>query len=140
MEWRHATTQDVPVLAEFNHQLIADEGHRNPMNVDQLAQRMVDWLNSEYTAVLFLDSDEVVAYALFRPHELDRVYLRQLFVVRHRRRQGLGRQAMRLLREEIIPPTKPIILEVLATNAPGRAFWSAAGFREYAITLELPPK
>ena len=31
MEYRFATDSDLDLLAEWNHQLIRDEGHRNPM-------------------------------------------------------------------------------------------------------------
>jgi hypothetical protein len=35
MTYRRATTNDCPRLAELNHQLIRDEGHRNRMTVPQ---------------------------------------------------------------------------------------------------------
>src|SRR5215468_2732123 len=97
MNFRRATLDDCALLAELNHQLIRDEGHRNKMTVSELEQRTRGWLASEYAAILFEDGGEVVAYALYRddPEEL---YLRQLFVVRNRRRQGIGREAVELLR------------------------------------------
>ena len=53
MQYRFATLADVRFLAELNHQLIRDEGHRNSMDVDQLAHRMYGWLSSgEYRAVI----------------------------------------------------------------------------------------
>jgi hypothetical protein len=53
MTYRIATANDVALLAEMNHQLIRDEGHRNPMAVPELHGRMKAWIESEYTAVLF---------------------------------------------------------------------------------------
>jgi hypothetical protein len=50
--YRIATQADVPLLAELNHQLIRDEGHSNPMTVPQLAERMSNWIEGEYTAIL----------------------------------------------------------------------------------------
>ena len=99
MTFRYARPDDSSLLAELNHQLIRDEGHRNRLTVPELEQRMSGWLSSEYRAVLFEDSWETVAYALFheKPEE---IYLRQLFVVRHRRRQGLGREAVGILRSQ----------------------------------------
>src|SRR5678815_350483 len=96
MTFRFATLDDCPRLAELNHQLIRDEGHRNPMTVAELEQRIRGWLAGEYRAVLFEDAGEVVAYALFR-EQLEEIYLRQLFVVRHRRSQGIGRRAVEIL-------------------------------------------
>ncbi len=41
MELRKANIEtDLENLAEMNLSLIADEGHSNPMNVDQLGERM----------------------------------------------------------------------------------------------------
>jgi len=37
LAWRYASSADLGLLAEWNHQLIRDEGHRNPMTVEQLA-------------------------------------------------------------------------------------------------------
>ena len=54
MPYRIATAEDSPMLAELNSQLIRDEGHRNPMTIAQLEERMRGWLTSgEYRAVLF---------------------------------------------------------------------------------------
>lgn len=53
-----------------------------------------------YRAVLFDLGGEVVAYALFRESPTE-IYLRHLFVARGRRRQGIGRQAVEVLRASI---------------------------------------
>ena len=138
MTYRLATADDRPLLAELNHQLIHDEGHRNPMTVPELEQRMRRWLEGEYVAVLFEDAGEVVAYALYRERP-DEIYLRQLLVVRRRRREGLGKQAMRLLRAEIWPQTKRLTVEVLVANTAGVAFWRSVGYRDYSLQLEIMP-
>ncbi len=139
MTFRGATPGDCPVLAELNHQLIRDEGHRNAMTVPELEQRMRDWLTGKYRAVIFEDGDEVVAYALYR-EQLEEIYLRQLFVVRNRRRQGLGRRAVEILRSEIWPNNKRLTVDVLVTNKTARAFWRAVGYVDYSLTLEFLPK
>ena len=138
MTFRGATPGDCPVLAELNHQLIRDEGHRNAMTVPELEQRMRDWLTGKYRAVIFEDGDEVVAYALYR-EQLEEIYLRQLFVVRNRRRQGLGRRAVEILRSEIWPNNKRLTVDVLVTNKTARAFWRAVGYADYSLTLEIFP-
>jgi len=136
---RGAAAADCGLLAELNHQLIQDEGHCNPMNVAQLEQRMRDFLESDYRAVVFEQRGEIVAYALYREQPQE-IYLRQLFVVRGRRRQGIGRQAMRLLRSEIWPETKRLTVEVLAANHPALAFWHAVGYADYSLMLEITPE
>src|SRR5258707_8952293 len=102
MNFRPATAADCALLAELNHQLIQDEGHRNPMTVPELEHRMRGWLDAEYRVIIYEDADEAVAYALFR-EQLEEIYLRQLFVVRHRRREGLGRRALEILQSEVWP-------------------------------------
>src|SRR5437867_12264726 len=131
MKFRQATADDCPLLAELHHQLIRDEGHRNRMSVPELEQRMRNWLAAEYTAVVFEDIGEVVAYALFR-EQADEIYLRQLFVVRHRRRRGIGRQAVQTLRSNIWPKTKRLTVDVLVANKDATAFWRALGYTDYS--------
>src|SRR4030095_14188811 len=115
MTFRRATLDDCALLAELNHQLICDEGHRNRMTVPDLEQRMRGWLASEYAAIIFEDGSEVVAYALYR-EQAEEIYLRQLFVVRPRRRQGIGRHAVEILRSKIWPATKRLTVDVLVQN------------------------
>jgi GNAT superfamily N-acetyltransferase len=137
---RQATRADCALLGALNRQLIQDEGHRNPMTVPELVKRMRTWVGRrEYTAELFEEGGEVVAYALYR--ELpDQIYLRHLFVARGRRRQGVGRQAMQLLFSECWTPGKRLTVEVLCANTGGVAFWKAMGYREYSLCLEIMPQ
>lgn len=121
MTFRRATLDDCALLAELNHQLIRDEGHRNRMTVPELEQRMRGWLSSEYAAVIFEQGAEVVAYALFR-EPAQEIYLRQLFVVRSRRRQGIGRQAFEILRSKFWPANKRLTVDVLVQNTAAVAF------------------
>ncbi|HWC59555.1 MAG TPA: GNAT family N-acetyltransferase [Verrucomicrobiae bacterium] len=129
---------DCALLAELNHQLICDEGHRNKMTVRELEQRMGGWLQSEYKAVLFEDAGETVAYALFR-EQPEEIYLRQLFVVRNRRRKGVGRGAMDILRQQIWSKNKRLTVEVLTKNTAAVQFWRAVGYQDYSLALEILP-
>jgi len=138
MDYRFATEDDLDLLAEWNHQLIRDEGHRNPMDVPQLRERMRGWLAEEYRAVMFTVDAVPVAYALYRESE-NEVYLRQFFVDRGHRRQGLGREAIRLLQAELWPTDKRWTVEVLTDNVPAVAFWRAVGYADYCLTLEMLP-
>jgi predicted acetyltransferase len=138
LTYRRATLNDCARLAELNHQLIRDEGHRNPMTVPELEQRMKSWIASEYTAVIFEEGGAEVAYALYgeQPEE---IYLRQLFVVRHHRRQGIGRRAVEILRSEIWPKQKRLTVGVLVGNTAAITFWRSVGYKDYSLTLEIRP-
>jgi predicted acetyltransferase len=136
MTCRRATLDDCAVLAELNHQLIRDEGHRNPMTVLELEQRMKGWLSSDYHAAMFEDGGAFVSYALYR-EQPEEIYLRQLFVVRQRRRQGFGRRAIEILRSEIWPKGKRLTVKVLLTNTRALTFWRSVGYKDYALTLEI---
>ena len=139
MTFRTATLDDCSRLAELNHQLIQDEGHRNRMTVPELEQRMRGWLAGDYRAVIYEADGEVVAYALFREQESE-IYLRQLFVVRHRRSQGLGRQAVGILRSQIWPRNKRLTVEVLTANSRAVSFWRSVGYADYSLSLEILPE
>jgi GNAT superfamily N-acetyltransferase len=139
MQYRIAIAGDYALLAELNSQLIRDEGHRNPMTTAQLEERLRGWLASgAYQALLFEEHHEVVAYALFRETEAE-VYLRQFFVVRHRRGEGLGRRAMHEL-FTLWPRHKRWTVSVLVTNVAGIAFWRAMGYTDDELTLEIMPR
>jgi ribosomal protein S18 acetylase RimI-like enzyme len=140
MNYRFATLDDVPILTRMNRQLVEDEGHRNRFKPDAwFEERMRGFLTGGYDAVLFELAGEVVAYALYTDHpdHSDTIYLRQIFVDRARRRRGIGREAMRLLEEEIWPQGKRLTVEVLVGNQVARAFYEAVGFREYSLELEI---
>lgn len=135
MRYRLASPEDSEQLAQMNLRLIADEGHRNPMGIPQLAERMAGWLRGEYQAVLFEEYNTPVGYALFR-HEPEFVYLRQLFVVPARRRQGIARNALSWLWANAWQSMPRLRIDVLVGNAAGREFWHSVGFTEYCITME----
>ena len=140
VRWTRATVNDSRLLAEMNSRLLEDEGHRNRgMSLTDLDRRMAGWLSSgEYQAVLFR-TDLPVAYALFRLDDPE-VFLRQFFVEREQRRQGIGRAAFAILRNYVWTPSSRVTLEVLVHNVAAQAFWRAVGFRDYAVEMELPPE
>ena len=137
LSWREASDSDLGLLAEWNHRLIRDEGHRNPMRVEQLLERMKTWLSGEYRAVLFTEEETCVGYALFK-QEADSVYLRQFFIRRDLRRRGLGRGAFTILRG-IWPTDVRLTVDVLCANHGGVAFWRSVGYQDYCLTLEIMP-
>jgi predicted GNAT family acetyltransferase len=139
LNFRRATLNDCALLAELNHQLIRDEGHRNRMTVPKLEQRMKGWLASEYAAALFENDGEVVAYALYR-EQPEEIYLRQLFVVPNQRRKGIGKRAVKILRSKFWPKNKRLTIEVLVQNEAAIAFWRVVGYKDYSLTLEIFPE
>jgi GNAT superfamily N-acetyltransferase len=135
--FRPASLADAPALGRLNHLLIRDEGHRNPMGECELVERMRAWLADDgYEALLGFDGDDLVAYVLWRD-EPDCVYLRQIFVQREHRRQGVARHLMLSVFERW--PDKRLVVDVLAGNARALAFWRRMGYRDYAVMLERLP-
>ena len=109
------------------------------MTVPKLEQRMRKWLSGEYCAVIFEDDNEVLAYALYR-EQPEEIYLRQLFVVPHRRGQRLGHRAIEILRNEFWPTTKRLTLDVLVSNERAIKFWRSVGYADYCLTPEILPE
>ena len=108
------------------------------MTITELQQRIRGWISDEYRAVIYEDGGEVVAYALFR-EQVEEICLRQLFVVRHRRSQGIGRRAVEILRSQVWPKTKRLTVEALAANKRAISFWRSVGYTDYALSLEILP-
>jgi len=138
MNYRLATSYDASLLGRLNHELIQDEGRRNPMTVTELTERMLGWLGKDYRAVIFERKAEPIAYALFSEDE-DRVHLRQFYVQRVNRRCGVGVQCMQLLFSEVWSPDKRITVDVRCHNEAGIAFWRSLGFTDYMLTMEAYP-
>ncbi|MGD0174919.1 MAG: GNAT family N-acetyltransferase [Anaerolineales bacterium] len=141
MEYRFASTEDVPQLARMNRELTEDENHRNRLRpVSWFEERMRGFLSGSYRAVLFERDGRVLAYALYTEQieNSDTICLRQLFVDRSCRRQGVGREVMRILLEEIWPAEKRITVGVLYGNQTAIDFYRAIGFQPYSIEMELP--
>jgi len=135
--FRVATAADLPQLASWNQQLIEDEGHDNTMSLEELEARMRTWLTTDYQALVFEDptTPTPAAYALFRITP-EWIHLRQFFVARDRRRRGIGARAVALLRAEVFPPGKSVIVEAMAWNRAALSFWRAVGFADRYVGLE----
>jgi ribosomal protein S18 acetylase RimI-like enzyme len=134
---RTATHGDVAALAAMNAQLIRDEGHRNAMSLSELGERMTEWLASDYSAAIAELDARPVGYVLWR-HDTDHVYLRQLFVDPAFRRRKVGSGLLGDLRARLEGRASRLRIDVLIENESGRAFWQAAGFKDYCMTMEMP--
>ena len=106
---RPADEADLPLLAQMNKRLIEDEGSRNPMSLDQLAERMRGWLLGDWEVKLFATDAGVVGYAVYQARRDEYfpdqtiVYLRQFYIEREMRGQGLGTAAFRALGGRAFP-------------------------------------
>ncbi len=136
MELREANLEfDLENLAEMNHSLISDEGHRNTMSVPQLRERMEAWLGAEYEAQIIIVDGNIIGYCLWRESP-EYIYIRQLFIKPDFRRKGFGRNAIRWLRKNKWNNNLTVRIEVLIGNEPGIEFWRGMGFKDYCITME----
>jgi predicted acetyltransferase len=140
---RTPTEFDLPILAQMNKQMIKDEGSRNPMSLEQLEQRMRNFLNEGWTVDLLINEGNIAGYTLYQfqcdSYDPDQtvVYIRHFYIVRDQRQRGLGRQAIQVLRQNRFPANSTITLDVLSANPGGQAFWSSLGFEPYSTTLKL---
>lgn len=136
LSFRTAVDADMPALAELNRQLQIDEEHRNRMELSELVPRMTRWCTSEgYEAVLFERDGKTAGYALFR-RDPEHFYLKQFFVCRDVRRQGIGRAAIEWLAANVWQSAPAVYLDVLVNNQRGVDFWRAVGFADYCVTME----
>lgn len=135
LKFRFATESGAPWLAKMNQELILDEGHRNKMTLPELEQRMLDFLQNEYDAVIASLGQNDIGYALYK-QDPEWLYLRQIFVIKPMRRKGIGRKFIEWLRNNPWKECKRIRTDVLVDNVAGIYFWKAVGFKEYCVTME----
>ena len=136
MEFRFASADDASALGRLNADLIRDEGHRNPMTVAELEDRMRAWLEGEYEAAVCESEGSPVGYALYL-RESDHVYLRQLLVREVDRRRGIATALLQWLWSHAWTNIERVRVEVLIGNSEGLAFWRAVGFSDYCVTLDM---
>ncbi|SNT37994.1 Acetyltransferase (GNAT) family protein [Asanoa hainanensis] len=119
----------------MNRHLIEDQRHHSTATDADLEARMRRWVSGDQYAVALIERDGLpVAYAVWRDDE-DGIYVRQFFVSRDHRREGLGRVGFAALVDGW--GDKPVKLDALVHNERGLAFWRALGFRDYSLILSL---
>ena len=121
-------------LAEMNKRLIEDEGHSNPMNIQQLVQRMYEWLRGDYRGYLALENNTAVAYCLYRD-DGEYYYLRQLYVEREWRRRGVATRFLDWMYQQVWID-KRVRLDVLSHNEGAIAFYRKYGFTIGCLSME----
>lgn len=133
-----AGVADAAVLADMNWRLIEDEGHTNPMNIQQLTDRMLQWLLGEFSAYIAFEESVPVAYCIYRD-EGDFFYLRQLYVERGHRREGLATELLDWMFANVWKDRR-VRLEVLANNAHAIRFYENYGFVIGCHRMEMQSK
>ncbi|NIK80027.1 putative acetyltransferase [Paenibacillus castaneae] len=141
-----ATEQHLEQLALMNKQLIEDEGSLNEMTHSELLLRMQEWLKGDWQIDLLLKDEAVVGYALYRFNEHaikasnTEIYLRQFFIKRECRNQGLGIAGVQLLLKNRFSSANAIVIDVLESNPKGMNFWKKASFHSYYTNMRLEKK
>jgi len=133
LEIKECALEDVALLAEMNKQLIEDEKSNNSMDIAQLKNRMMDFLNTGYKAFFFMVNNEIVGYALCDMTKEPK-YLRQFFIKREERRKHYGKLAFKNLLDKI--ETREIEIDVLKWNEAGLKFWGNLGFEEQSKRMK----
>ena len=139
MQYQKAGLKDSQALAKMNRRLIVDSKHRNPMKLSQLNRRMRRWFQAGYHAYFFKEDDQVVGYCVFIK-EKEYLYIRQFYIERTARRQGLGQEAFQWLRRHIWKKEHRLRMDVLVGNKAAIGFWKSVGFKDYCLTMERDGK
>ena len=134
MTINRAEASDVKELADLNRQLIEDEQHPNPMTRDELAERMIRWMEEGYTCYVARSGGVSAGYCLFRD-DGKHYYLRQLFVARACRRRGIATALLDWMYAHVWSG-KPVRLDVFAHNEEAVAFYRGYGFRVAVLRME----
>jgi predicted acetyltransferase len=139
---RKATHDDIDSLTEMNKHLIEDEGSRNPMNFAQLKERMMKMLDDIWKILVISQDGEEIGYMVYKvtPDEYfpekSELYIRQYFVKRNHRSNGIGAEAFNKISSEYFPEEAVWTLDVLEVNPKGRRFWEKVGFKPYLTHMK----
>ena len=135
---RAARADEFERLVAWNVELVRDEGNDSGLTAADIEPRLREWLATDYRASVFEVDGEPFGYAIHR--ELaDITHLRHFHVEARFRRRGLGRQAVAILRNEVFPRDRRLLVEALVSNTAGIAFWEAVGFAKRYVGLQIAP-
>jgi len=137
MQIKNCSFEDILSLAEMNQQLIEDEKAETNLNMQQLEERMKEFISSEYRAFIFYENKKIIGYALCNMFKKP-VYLRQFFICRGERRKGYGKQAFNELLDYL--NIREIDIDVYAWNKTGVAFWKSLGFEKRCYSMRYKSK
>ncbi len=123
---------DLLALAQMNKFLIEDEQADVDLTIDELKDRMKDFIVTDYTAYVFYENKNILGYALVALKE-DPVYLKHFFINRAFRRKGFGTKAFKELMKYL--KLTAIDIEVFDWNEIGMQFWNSLGFEPRYIRM-----
>jgi ribosomal protein S18 acetylase RimI-like enzyme len=132
MELIKCTEDNIPFLAELNKQLYEDEKNDKIPSLEDIKATLRFAIQQNSIAYLFVESNEIVGYALVRLQPSP-YYLSHFFICKNMRRKHLGTAAFQLLMSEL--NTDSIDLDVFYWNERGQAFWRSLGFKERCIIM-----
>ncbi len=118
----------------MNKHLIEAEKSNNKLSIEELENRMIEFLSNEYEAYFFVNENTIIGYALVK-HNVTPLYLRHFFIKEEYRRRYYGTIAFKELLSYL--GVKSIDIEVLPWNERGIKFWSSIGFKEISRCMRL---
>jgi ribosomal protein S18 acetylase RimI-like enzyme len=130
---KECSLTDIETLAKLNKMLIEDEKAENKMNLNQLKERMKNFLTNDYKAYYFYEENKILGYALCNLNKAP-IYLRQFFINRDERHKGYGKESFRKLLEYI--KTDEIEIDVYVWNNIAIKFWESLGFKNKYIRMK----
>ncbi|QQO10365.1 GNAT family N-acetyltransferase [Breznakiella homolactica] len=122
---QECSSEDIPILAMMNKQLIEDEKAENVMTISELEKRMREFLRSNYKAYYFKENLNTIGYALCNISK-DPIYLRQYFIKQEYRNKGYGKESFKNLL--LYLNKTEIEIDVYSWNENGIKFWESLGF------------
>lgn len=132
----HAGQDSVELLAQFNRELMSEQGIPSNMTLQEIEGRMHGLLDEGYIAVLFQLGGASAGYALFRTRP-KYAYIRHFHITPAQRKRSIVVQAFQLLRKQELSDYAAIRLDVPEHKKESLAMWEDVGFRPRSIRLEL---
>lgn len=127
MELRRASVEDLEILTAMNLLLREDEKMDNNMTENEVRKRMRFFIKSKrYEVFLFQEREIIKGYIVIEIFRKP-LYIRQFFVKREFRRQGIGTCVLDMILQYF--NTKEIDVDVLVWNTNAIAFYEKYGFR-----------
>jgi len=123
-----AGNADIPVLAGFYVQMYAAHGHR--IGPEAASAKLAKMLQAPgQSALMFKHGERPLGFVIWVDLG-DHVFIRNYVIDAAHRGRGLGSALFARLRDEILPPGRPVRLE--ATADPSLRFWKAQGFSAWS--------
>jgi 8-oxo-dGTP pyrophosphatase MutT (NUDIX family) len=131
-----AEEESLPLLAEYNRQLLKEQGIGQERTIAELENRLHELLVGDYQAVIFYWKGEPAGYCLYRLHPRY-AYIRNIHIQPDLRKKVGVAEAFALLRKEELQDFATIRLDVPESDKEGLALWESQGFRPRSVRLEL---